>query len=125
MGRARGAGVGSAIGVFDTAANRLAGPVGMSPTWRAVVSLATVRLWLFVLMGALVGLAAYTVQLVPALLVRQFLDELSGPEPVGLNTWTPLALLAAFALVRPAVHIGAFVSERSLQLIVSTLLRHN
>jgi ATP-binding cassette subfamily B protein len=97
----------------------------MSPTWRAVVSLATVRLWLFVLMGALVGLAAYTVQLVPALLVRQFLDELSGPEPVGLNTWTPLALLAAFALVRPAVHIGAFVSERSLQLIVSTLLRHN
>src|SRR5438105_9623637 len=94
-------------------------------TWRSVGALITLRPWLFVSMGVLVGIAAYGVQLVPAFFARQFIDALSGNENVGLNLWTPLALLAAFALVRPAVMLGAFVSERALQMIAGTLLRRN
>lgn len=98
----------------------------MNPTtWITLRSLATLRLWLFILMGVLVGMAAYGVQLVPAFLVRQFLDALSGSAPLGMSLWLPLALLAGFAIVRPAITLSAVFSERALQLIVGTLLRRN
>src|SRR5437868_13518132 len=94
-------------------------------TWRSVGALIRLRPRLFVSMGVLVGIAAYGVQLVPAFFARQFIDGLSGGASVGLSLWTPLALLAAFALVRPAVMLGAFVSEQALQMIAGTLLRRN
>ena len=98
----------------------------MNPTtWITLRSLITLRLWLFILMGVLVGLAAYGVHLVPGLLVRQFLDGLSGGAPLELNFWLPLALLAAFGVVRTAIMISAVVAERALQLIAGTLLRRN
>src|SRR5205823_2653938 len=114
------------LGILQAASRWGTGAAGMSTsTWSAVAALATVRLWLFVLTGVLVGLAAYGVQLVPGLLMRQFLDALSGSTPVGLSIWTPLALLVAFAFVRPAILVTAFVAERALQLVVSILLRRN
>jgi ATP-binding cassette, subfamily B, bacterial len=97
----------------------------MSGTWHAIISLATVRARVFVLMGVLIGCAAYGVQLVPGLLIRSFIDALSGGAPVGLNAWTPLALLATFALIRPVVLMSAVGCERFVQLVVSTLLRRN
>jgi ATP-binding cassette subfamily B protein len=94
-------------------------------TWRAVVGMARVRLWLYLLSGLLASGIFYVFPLVPGLLVRQFLDALSGGATVGLNLWTPLALLVAASVVRALLLVLGVAAERGLQLVVSTLLRHN
>jgi ATP-binding cassette subfamily B protein len=94
-------------------------------TWRAILAMARFRVWLFVLSGLLVGCAVYVFPLLPGLILRQYLDELSGGATVGLNLWTPLALLAAVAVARAAVLVLAVAAERGLQLVIGTLLRRN
>src|SRR3977135_4502413 len=94
-------------------------------TWQAVVALARVRLWLYLLSGVLASGVFYVFQLVPGLLVRQFLDALSGGAPVGLHLWTPLALLVAASVVRAVLLIIGTAAERGLHLVVGTLLRRN
>ena len=63
-------------------------------TWQAVVQMARYRQWLFFGSGVLVGGAFYVFPLLPGLFVSQFLNALSHGATVGLNLWTPLALLA-------------------------------
>jgi ATP-binding cassette subfamily B protein len=87
--------------------------------------MARFRVWLFVLSGLLVGCAVYVFPLLPGLILRQYLDELSGGATVGLNLWTPLVLLAAVAVGRAAVLVLAVAAERGLQLVIGTLLRRN
>ncbi|MGI9145446.1 MAG: ABC transporter transmembrane domain-containing protein [Chloroflexota bacterium] len=94
-------------------------------TWRAVVAMARVRLWLYLLSGLLASGVFYIFPLVPGLLVRQFLDMLSGGATPGLNLWTPLALLVGASVVRALLLVLGGASERGLQLVVGTLLRRN
>src|ERR1700675_2544965 len=94
-------------------------------TWRAVVGMARIRLWMYLLSGLLASGVFYVFPLVPGLLVRQFLDALSGGATVGLNLWTPLALLVAASVVRALLLVLGVAAERGLQLVVGTLLRHN
>jgi ATP-binding cassette subfamily B protein len=94
-------------------------------TWRAIVAMARVRLWLYLLSGLLASGLFYVFPLVPGLLVRQFLDSLSGGATIGLNLWTPLALLVAASVVRAVLLVIGGAAERGLQLVVGTLLRRN
>jgi ATP-binding cassette subfamily B protein len=94
-------------------------------TWRAIIAMARVRLWLWLLSGCLVGGIVYVFPLVPGLVIRQFLDTLSNGATFGPNVWTPLALLVAAGVARGVFMTGGFVAERGLQLIVGTLLRRN
>src|ERR1700687_3616292 len=94
-------------------------------TWRAVVGMARVRLWLYLLSGLLASGVFYVFPLVPGLLVLQFLASLSGGATVGLNLWTPLALLVAASVVRAVLMVMGTAAERGLHLVVGTLLRRN
>jgi ATP-binding cassette subfamily B protein len=94
-------------------------------TWRAIVAMARVRLWLYVLSGILASGVFYVFPLVPGLLVRQYLDALSGGASVGLNLWTPLALLVGASVARAALLVLGTAAERGLHLVVGTLLRRN
>jgi ATP-binding cassette subfamily B protein len=94
-------------------------------TWRAIVGMARVRLWLYLLSGLLASGVFYLFPLVPGLVARQFLDELSGGAPVGLSLWLPLALLVAVAVARAILTVIGAAAERGLHLVVGTLLRRN
>jgi ATP-binding cassette subfamily B protein len=94
-------------------------------TWRAILAMASVRWWLFVLAGLGASIAAYAFPLAPGLVVRQYFDSLSGGATFGLDVGTPLVILAAIAVVRTVVTVVAVAAERGLQLVVGTLLRRN
>ncbi len=94
-------------------------------TWHAILAMARVRLWLWVLSGFLVSGVVYGFPLVPGLVVRQYLDTLSGGATFGPNLWAPLALLVGAGAGSGVCMISGFVVEQGLQLIVGTLLRHN
>src|SRR3984893_9945249 len=97
---------------------------GMS-TWRAIWAMARVRVWVWVASGVLVSGVVYIFPLVPGLVVRQYLDALSGGATLGPNLWTPLALLVAAGLASGVCFIGGFIAEQGLQEILGTLLRRN
>jgi len=94
-------------------------------TWRAVVAMARVRVWVWALSGLLVSGIVYIFPLVPGLVVRQFLDALSSGATFGPNLWTPLALLVGASVAGAVCFFGGFIAEQGLQLIVATLLRRN
>jgi ATP-binding cassette subfamily B protein len=94
-------------------------------TWRAVVGMARVRPWLYLSSGLLASGVFYVFPLVPGLLVRQFIDALSGGATLGANIWTPLALLVALSVVRAVLNTLGSLAERGLHLVVGTLLRRN
>ena len=96
----------------------------MSP-WRAILAMASVRWWLFVLAGLGASIAAYAFPLAPGLIIRPYFDTLSGGAIFGPEVWTPLLILAAIAVVRAVVTVIAVAAERGLQLVVGTLLRRN
>jgi ATP-binding cassette subfamily B protein len=68
---------------------------------------------------------AYGLPLVPGLIVRQFLDTLTGGATMGFEYWLPLALLAGVAALRVPLHLAALFAEGALRMVIATLLRHN
>ncbi|MBM3187924.1 MAG: ABC transporter ATP-binding protein [Chloroflexi bacterium] len=70
-------------------------------TLRYTAKLLRYRPWLFLLNG-LLWAGFHNIPLLSGLLVRAFLDALSGGAPAGLSVWTLLALLAAVEASRLA-----------------------
>jgi len=89
--------------------------------WR----LASLSPWHYLAMSTLVVLAGYLFPLVPGLVVREFLDALTGRAAAGWNAESLLALLAVVVLVHAATSAGSGIAESSMHLVVGTLLRRN
>ena len=68
--------------------------------WRAILGMASVRWWMYLLSGLFASGIFYVFPLIPGLVVRQFLNDLSDGAQVGPSLWLPLALLLAVAVVR-------------------------
>ena len=93
--------------------------------WRAILGMASVRWWMYLLSGLFASGIFYVFPLIPGLIVRQFLNDLSGDAPVGLSLWLPLALLIVVAVVRAVLTVIGAAVERGYQLVVAVLLRRN
>ena len=94
-------------------------------TWRYMLHLARYKLWLYMASAFLASIVSYLFPLLPGLIVRRILDQLSGAAPAALNTWTLLALLVGIAFTRLVVMLGISLTENSLHVVINTLLRHN
>jgi ATP-binding cassette subfamily B protein len=90
-----------------------------------MLRLAAATRWQFLANGLFVILNAYLLPLVPALLVRAFLDALTNNAAAGWTSETLLALLAAFTVVYAPIHLISHVLEPALQSVAGALLRHN
>ncbi len=92
---------------------------------RYVWQLARFRLGLYLVSGLTASMFGYVFPMVPALLVRQFFDTLTGQAPASFGPTTLLALLVAAALAQYGAWVlGGFVEDTDQQ-IVSALLRRN
>src|SRR5258708_35990094 len=112
MGAPLSAGSGPDFGLRRLAPDRGPRAAGMS-TWRAIVAMARIQVWVWALSGLLVSGVVYIFPLVPGLVVRQFLDALSSGATFGPNLWTPLALLVAAGVASGVCFVGGFVAEQS------------
>ena len=92
---------------------------------RLILGLAASTRWHFLANGLFVILNAYLLPLVPALLVRAFLDALTDRAAAGWTPETFLALLAAFTLCYAPIHLISHVLEPALQSVAGAPLRHN
>ncbi len=73
-----------------------------------------------------VGLTSwYLLPLLPGLITREILDNLTNEAAVGFNIWTLLAYLIAARLARQVMVVAAVASELSIQEVIATLLRKN
>ncbi|HEX5414962.1 MAG TPA: ABC transporter transmembrane domain-containing protein, partial [Chloroflexota bacterium] len=90
-----------------------------------ILRLARFRLARYLLSGLFASTLGYVFPLIPALIVRDFLDALTGPMPAGLDPWSLLALLVAVAVGNLAASVGMVFFEESTQLLVAALLRRN
>jgi ATP-binding cassette subfamily B protein len=93
--------------------------------WWYVWRLIRFRPGLYLLSGLLASIMFYVFPLVPGLIVRQALNELSGDALVTFGAWTLIALLVAAAVVRVGLMFGAVAAEMTLYLTTSALLRQN
>lgn len=93
--------------------------------WWFIWQLIRFRPGMYLLSGLLASIMFYVFPLVPGLIVRQVLDELSGQAPATLGTWTLIALLVGAAVARVGVTFGAVAAEMTLYLTTSALLRQN
>ncbi|MGH2459083.1 MAG: ABC transporter ATP-binding protein [Chloroflexota bacterium] len=94
-------------------------------TLARVWGLARFRLGLYLLSGMLDSALLYVMPLVPALIVRQFFDALTGQQSAGWNAWTLLTLLVVYALIHYVAGVIGGVVEVSTQQIAAALLRTN
>lgn len=93
--------------------------------WHYVWSLIRYRPWLYLISGISIILVGYLLPLVPGLIVRQFLDTLTGHAQVGMNTQTMVALLIGVALGSVVVGLISGIAENLLNLTHASLLRKN
>ncbi|HEX8218419.1 MAG TPA: ABC transporter ATP-binding protein [Chloroflexia bacterium] len=102
-------------------------PPGTKPMkhWWFIWQLIRFRPGMYLLSGLLASFMFYLFPLVPGLVVRQVLDELSGDAPVALGAWTLIALLVGAAVVRVGMTFAAVAAEMTLYLTTSALLRQN
>lgn len=80
---------------------------------------------LYVLSGLLASTTFYLFPLLPGLVVRRFLDSLSGSAQAGMDIRTMLALLVSIALVGAAATVAAVGIELTVQYTAGALLRTN
>src|SRR5690348_5738789 len=81
--------------------------------------------WLVLTMGTLVVTSGYLLPLVPGLVVKAFLDAVTGQVPAGWNAESLLALLAAVSVVNTTAGLASGISESATKLVVSSLLQRN
>ena len=93
----------------------------LSYIWR----LARFRFGLYLLSGSMDSFLLYLLPLVPALIVRQFFNALTGQRPAAFDAWTLLALLLAVAVINLVALIVGGVIEVSAQQIAAALMRTN
>lgn len=90
-----------------------------------IVRLARFRFGRYLLSGLFASSLSYLFPLIPGLIVRDFLDALTGSASAGLDPWSLLALLVAAAVGRLAASAATVFFEESTQLLVAALLRRN
>lgn len=93
--------------------------------WWFIWQLIRFRPGMYLLSGLLASFMFYLFPLVPGLVVRQVLDELSGDASATLGAWTLIALLVGAAMVRVGMTFAAVAAEMTLYLTTSALLRQN
>ncbi|TAK13205.1 MAG: ABC transporter ATP-binding protein [Anaerolineae bacterium] len=95
------------------------------PTWRYMVELARYKPWLYALEVLFNPVLFYFVPLLPALVVRQLLNGLTGSAPADLNIWGLVALFSGVWLMRHAFNVVAIVTDVGLNHVGTALLRRN
>jgi ATP-binding cassette, subfamily B, bacterial len=92
---------------------------------RLIWRLAAFKPWLYVAscLGIIAG--GYMAPLVPGLIVRGFVDALTGSAAAGWNADTFLALLAAFTVTRLAIDVWGSLAEPTLMGVAGALQRRN
>jgi ATP-binding cassette subfamily B protein len=93
--------------------------------WWYLWRLARYRFGLYLLSALLASILSYAFPLVPGLVVRAYLDELSAGAPAGWNQWSLLALLVGVTLAHIPFAVVAFVVENTVNQIAAALLRRN
>ncbi|MBI3158626.1 MAG: ABC transporter ATP-binding protein [Chloroflexi bacterium] len=94
-------------------------------TWRYMVELARYKPWLYALEVLFNPVLFYFVPLIPALIVRQLLDGLTGSAPAELNIWGLVTLFSGVWLMRHAFNVVAIVTDIGLNHVGIALLRRN
>jgi ATP-binding cassette, subfamily B, bacterial len=92
---------------------------------RTLWRLARFRPGLYLLSGLLASGLFYLFPLAPGLIVRVFLDGLSGSAPARLDGWGLVALLTGVAVARAVALVGAVFAEVTVNQTIGALLRRN
>jgi ATP-binding cassette subfamily B protein len=94
------------------------------PAWQVILKMVRYRLgfWLVNLAAMLVLIAFWQL---PAIVMRQFFNLLTGDAPVGFNVWGIVALLFAFELGRMLGIYGLISTNVPFFVHTMTLLRKN
>ena len=95
------------------------------PAWKVILSIIQFRPWYWLVDLISVILIRTVMQLVPGLIIRAFLDMLSGNAQVGLNIWTLMALFASTFLLRAAGSYGFYYADVPIFSEAAFLLRKN
>ena len=94
-------------------------------SWQYIWKLARFRVRLYLLCGLFTSLLFYLFPLVPGLIALQFFDALASHAPDKQGLWILIALLVAAELGRIAALFGAAISEITLNMVASALIRKN
>ncbi|HEV7662278.1 MAG TPA: ABC transporter ATP-binding protein [Chloroflexota bacterium] len=94
-------------------------------TWRAIAAMARFKPWLYISSGLLASGVFYVFPLVPGIVIRDFIDRLTGGATVGFDLWVPLAVLCGVAILRAVMQLIGVAVERGLQMVVAALLQRN
>ncbi len=95
------------------------------PAWKVIVSMARFRFWLWLIDFLSALLFRITLQVVPALILREFFNLVTGSAQAGLTIWTIAAFTIVTFLVRTLGAYGFFYADVPLFAHISTLLRKN
>lgn len=95
------------------------------PTWRYIFHLARYKLWLYLASGFFASIMFYAIPLIPALIVRQLLDGLTGNAPLAVDIWGLVTLFIMVWFGRFLFVLFAILAEDSLHNVINTLLRRN
>lgn len=102
-----------------------AGKTAALPAWRVILSAVRFRPWycLVDLTAAVIFRLAFHIG--PGLVIKAFLDMLSGQAQTGVNIWTILAAMLGLLAARLVGEYGFIYADVPLFADVSTLLRKN
>lgn len=92
--------------------------------WRVIWRIIAFSPWLYL---AVVGFmtALTLLQQIPALITRQFFNELTGSAQVSYGLWALLAFLVASALAEMSLRFGVMYSRVTFTFVSGALLRKN
>lgn len=109
----------------DSNSKSTADTVPALPTWRVVLKMVQFRpwFWLVDLVSVIIFRGAW--QIAPALILKGFLDNLTGSAQAGLNVWSAVALVAAAYLGRVVGHAGFYYADVPLFSEIAGLIRRN
>ena len=93
-------------------------------TWQYFVHLLRYRGWNFWLATGFYTLY-YALDLVPALIVRDFFNALSGNADARSSVWTLIALFAGAQIARAVVYYGVVIAEITYNHVLAALTRRN
>jgi ATP-binding cassette, subfamily B, bacterial len=101
------------------------GPRQAAPAWQVILAMIRFRPWYWFV--DLVSVAVFRVgwQLLPALLLQQFFNLLTGDAPTGLNIWTILSLFVGLYVARSFGNFGFYYADVPLFQDIGALLRKN
>jgi ATP-binding cassette subfamily B protein len=95
------------------------------PAWKVIFSIIQFRPWYWLIDLISVVVIRATMQVAPGLIIRAFLDMLTGNTQVGPNLWTVIALFAATFLGRAAGSYGFYYADVPIFSEAAFLLRRN